>query len=97
MFSGASLLRITFTSILGTVAFDIGWYGIGNVWVLVGGVLAVVLAVGLGWHMINRWQRTGYKRLSDKVKVAGVVGEPADGSPGPGHPQGEVASDRRLG
>lgn len=80
MFSVASLLRIAFTSVLGTVAFNIGWYGIGNVWVLIGGILGTVLAVGLGWHAINRWQSVGYKRLSDKVKVASTVGARADGA-----------------
>jgi hypothetical protein len=80
MFSLASILRIAFTSILSSVAFDIGWYGIGNVWVLVGGLSALVLAVAIGWQVINRWQTTGYKRISDKVKLASTVGTRADGT-----------------
>jgi hypothetical protein len=69
MFSAASLLRIVFTSILGTVAFDIGWYGIGNAWLLFGGIVALVLAVVGGLYAINRWQSTGYKRMSEKVRI----------------------------
>jgi hypothetical protein len=81
MFSGASLLRIAFTSILSSVAFNIGWYGIGSAWVLVGGIGSLALAVAIGWHAINRWQTTGYKRISEKVKLPATVGTRSDGTP----------------
>lgn len=67
--NSGSLLRVAFTSILGSLAFDIGWYGIGNIWLLLGGIAALLLVVLAGWHAITRWQTTGYTRLSEKVPL----------------------------
>ena len=67
--------NIIITTVLGQFAWWIGWYGMGNWWILFGGIAAVVGSVIFGLVMINRWQSTGYKRVSDRVKLAKTLGQ----------------------
>lgn len=69
MFSAAGLLRIGITSILSSVAFNIGWYGVDRPWMVAALIVATIAAVAAAWVLIDRWQSSGYKRLSDRVPV----------------------------
>lgn len=89
--NAGSLLRIAFTSILGSLAFDIGWYGISNIWLLLGGLAALALTVLVGWQAISRWQTSGYTRLSEKVPLPAATAARGEGVSNPANQNSKVA------
>jgi hypothetical protein len=96
-FTLGSIARIIFTSILGSVAFDIGWYGVNNPILIVGLLIFTAAAMVAGFVLINRWQTTGYKRISERVTIPTGTARPAGTTAAVARPASPARPDAAAG